>query len=800
MTQAESLYISASTNRHPHAADVSSSLICFASHKLITLWDTSDPSDSGVFVALPGHLAEVNCVKFMQNGNIIASGDQKGVLQIRMKKSTKWKIVIDQPAHPRPIASLVTHGNFVATGASDATVKLWRFTTDGEKKGSLDLVQSLDLNGRYPLDIQLTAFPGTSCLILAVASTGREIKIYTGTESQLVYSASLSGHEDWVKCLAFTQSRRSPPQLTLASGSQDGIIRLWTLDHITSPHPHQPGDDIIDAFEASLADFSEEEEGGRQMSTKHHVIVVKSLSGSLHHFSLVLDALLVSHEAGITSLSWRPQRSDCQEPPTLLSTSVDSSLILWSPSSLPSPSVDQDSTPLWISQQRFGDVGGQRFGGFVGGIWADNDNGCEVLGWGWGGGWRRWRCLTVPEGHAETWEEAGAVTGHQGAVRSIAWAPCGDYLLSTGLDQTSRIHGPYRRPSSDRESWHELARPQVHGYDIVGAEFMSSLRFVSIADEKVARVFDAPKSFVATVNSLGTVRVPFSMESRPAGANVPPLGLSNKATTDERQGFGASVGIRYPFESELASATLWPEIEKIFGHGYELISVTTSHSSSLFATACKSTTAEHAGIRVYNADDWQLVGEPLGGHTLTVTRIAFSPNDKMILSVSRDRTWRLFRAQNNGYFPIATDRSHGRIIWDCAWMVEGSEVAFATASRDKTVKFWQPADESLFKWTAVATLKFKEAVTAIDFSPVLCDGRRRLAVGLESGEIFIYSSQPNAANGWTRELSLESQLAHVDSVHRILWRPSKDKGLTQQLATCSEDRTIRVMIVHLGFH
>jgi hypothetical protein len=105
MTQVESLYIAASTNRHPHAADVSSSLVCFASHKLITLWNTlvsqpfffladisyisKDPSDSGVFLALPGHQAEVNCVKFMQNENMIASGDQKGVLQIRMKKSTK---------------------------------------------------------------------------------------------------------------------------------------------------------------------------------------------------------------------------------------------------------------------------------------------------------------------------------------------------------------------------------------------------------------------------------------------------------------------------------------------------------------------------------------------------------------------------------------------------------------------------------------------------------------------------------------------------------------------------------------
>ena len=42
-----------------------------------------------MFVALPGHQAEVNCVKFMQNENIIASGDQKGTLQIRTKKAGK---------------------------------------------------------------------------------------------------------------------------------------------------------------------------------------------------------------------------------------------------------------------------------------------------------------------------------------------------------------------------------------------------------------------------------------------------------------------------------------------------------------------------------------------------------------------------------------------------------------------------------------------------------------------------------------------------------------------------------------
>lgn len=46
-----------------------------------------------MFVTLPGHQAEVNCVKFMQSEDIIASGDQKGILQVRMKKTDKVTVI-----------------------------------------------------------------------------------------------------------------------------------------------------------------------------------------------------------------------------------------------------------------------------------------------------------------------------------------------------------------------------------------------------------------------------------------------------------------------------------------------------------------------------------------------------------------------------------------------------------------------------------------------------------------------------------------------------------------------------------
>lgn len=43
----------------------------------------------------------------------------------------------------------------------------------------------------------------------------------------------------------------------------------------------------------------------------------------------------------------------------------------------------------------------------------------------------------------------------------------------------------------------------------------------------------------------------------------------------------------------------------------------------------------------------------------------------------------VYKIPGSGYIPIAAEKAHARIIWDCGWAIEGD--VFATASRDKTV-------------------------------------------------------------------------------------------------------------------
>ena len=109
------------------------------------------------------------------------------------------------------------------------------------------------------------------------------------------------------------------------------------------------------------------------------------------------------------------------------------------------------------------------------------------------------------------------------------------------------------------------------------------------------------------------------------------------------------------------------------------------------------------------------------------------------------------------FTPVAADRTHARIIWDCAWAPDDSY--FVTVSRDKQLKTWSAVEGNGEIWKQLSSTKLKESVTAVDI--VRDEARERcvtlrnrehalpnfclhcsdlLVVGLEDGSMIVYSS------------------------------------------------------------
>lgn len=66
----------------------------------------------------------------------------------------------------------------------------------------------------------------------------------------------------------------------------------------------------------------------------------------------------------------------------------------------------------------------------------------------------------------------------------------------------------------------------------------------------------------------------------------------------------------------------------------------------------------------------------------------------------------------SGFVPAAADRSHSRIVWDCAWAPDDSY--FVTVSRDKQIKIWTALSGKDGEWKESLNHKMPVSVTAVD--------------------------------------------------------------------------------------
>ncbi|OKL56929.1 hypothetical protein UA08_07894 [Talaromyces atroroseus] len=866
MVRVATEYISVGGNRHPGAADwdVQSGLLAYGADNNVALWAPSvwkarilmsllQPylliclslqSYRGVHALLVGHTDKVSAVRFVEcaeittRGRLLLTGSVDRTIRVwKQTDQSSYTCVCELTGHTGTVNTIAVEdgSNVFASGGADGTVRIWRLGFQEEDQISAQLLQTIPMKPRFfPLAMALQSLDledPKKPMVLAVGGTTNSVHIYSAQDTtsdittqplEFVWNAKLSGHEAWVRSLSFRKLDTNDDFL-LASASQDKYIRLWKVHRgeVAPVLPKDEDDIILGGDEPTL-------------SNKAHTFTVSDST-----YSVTFEALLLGHEDWIYTVNWNPS-TDAKNA-QLLSASADNSLTIW----------EQDpTTGVWVTIERMGELSVQKgstsatgsTGGFWIGLWSPD--GKQVVSLARTGSWRAW----AYDEDLDIWQQRLGISGHVRSVNDIQWEANGAYLLSTSSDQTSRLYAEWLREESS-SSWHEFSRPQIHGYDLNCIDSLGPARFVSGADEKLLRVFNEPKQIAQLLENICGIAIPQRQEEEeelPDAANIPVLGLSNKAVgedialsadagqgndqAEQQQQAVVSLPMHQPpLEDYLARHTLWPEHEKLYGHGYEISAVAVSHDRSLIATACKASSIDHAVIRLYDTKrEWREIKPSLTAHSLTITSLAFSDTDKYLLSVGRDRQWAVFKRGADGNFSLfkSNPKAHSRMILDAAWAPSSPgesssrQAIFATAGRDKCVKIWREAAESPEMegkekegntFECISTITLRTSITAVSFHSVVTATTDSLtfllAIGEETGQISVHKLVV-AATTATAELvvGLDKSVSPSKSVTRLVWRPGsssrfrKDKGLSDEgrgegsilLASASEDSSMRI--------
>ncbi|KAM5218025.1 elongator complex protein 2 isoform 2-T3 [Hipposideros larvatus] len=744
-------------------------LLAFGTSCSVVLYD---PRKRVVVTNLNGHTARVNCIQWIckQDGfpstELVSGGSDNQVIHWEIENNQLLKAV-HLYGHEGPVYAVhaVYQGRALDVALYTLIVSAASDSTVRvwSKKGSeVTCLQTLNFGNGFTLALCLSFLPNTDVPILACGDDDCKIHLFVQQNDQFQEVLFLRGHEDWIR------------------GVEWG------------------------AFGTKIA------------------------------FAVTLETVLAGHENWVNAVHWQPsfyKDGVLQQPMRLLSASMDKTMILWAP--------DEESG-VWLEQVRVGEVGGNTLGFYD---CQFNGDGSMIIAHAFHGALHLWKQNAA---NPIEWTPEIVISGHFDGVQDLMWDPEGEFIITVGTDQTTRLFAPWKKKDQAQVTWHEIARPQIHGYDLKCLAMINRFQFVSGADEKVLRVFCAPRNFVenfCAITGQSLNRVLCNQDGDlPEGATVPALGLSNKAVfqgdiasqpADEelltstgfehhQVAFQPSVLTEPPTEDHLLQNTLWPEVQKLYGHGYEIFCVACNNSKTLLASACKAAKKEHAAIILWNTTSWKQV-QNLVFHSLTVTQMAFSPNDKFLLAVSRDRTWSLWKRQDtispelDPIFSLLAFTNkitavHSRIIWSCDWSPDSK--FFFTGSRDKKVVVWGECDSSDDSvehsiGPCSSVLDVGGSVTAVSVCPVLNLAQRYvIAVGLECGKICLYTwkktDQVPEVNDWTHCVETSQSQSHTLAIRKLCWKNCNGKTEQKEaegtewlhFASCGEDHTVKIYKVN----
>ena len=337
--------------------------------------------------------------------------------------------------------------------------------------------------------------------------------------------------------------------------------------------------------------------------------------------------------------------------------------------------------------------------------------------------------------------------GHSAPVISIAFSPDGKRLVSASHDKTLRMW--------DIETRSPVGKP-LHGHSnkLASVTFCPDGKYlVSTSWDKTIRIWDAKTHTPINEPLYGHSAMISNVVFSPDGQYLV-SGSWDSTIRIWRMETRTSLGHILPkYQVFLPSQPKRP-----------IFSVAFSPDGKYLASTNLDMT-----ITLWDIETQTRFGEPLRGHTNTVSSIAFSPDSQYLASASHDKTLRLWDVKTQTPFgkPL---HGHSEEVLDVAFSPDGKYLA--SASDDHFVRLWVVKTQTPL---GKPLHGHSDAVTSVAFSP--------------DGKYLASASRDQTVRLWeveTRVPLSEPLYGHTDHIATVVFSPD-----SKYLASAGRDQTIR---------